>query len=76
MPIYEFQCKACAKDSEVLVRSTDWKGTPCPHCGSTKLMKKLSVFAPGKEAASRPAASPCGVPGRSCGDCACGMGPN
>jgi putative FmdB family regulatory protein len=45
MPIYEFHCEKCAKDSEILVRSSDWNGTKCPHCGSTKLAKKLSVFA-------------------------------
>src|ERR1043165_5397295 len=37
MPIYEFHCEKCGKDSEVLVRSADWQGTPCPQCGSTKL---------------------------------------
>jgi putative FmdB family regulatory protein len=45
MPIYEFHCEKCERDSEILVRSSDWKGTECPHCGSTKLTKKLSVFA-------------------------------
>jgi len=45
MPLYEFHCSDCEKDSEVLVRSTDWKGTNCPHCGSKKIEKKLSVFA-------------------------------
>ena len=45
MPIYEFSCEKCGKDSEVLVRSAKWEGTPCPHCGSTRLAKKLSVFA-------------------------------
>ncbi|MFM1942539.1 MAG: hypothetical protein RI897_1521 [Verrucomicrobiota bacterium] len=45
MPIYEFACDKCGKDSEILVRSSDWKGTKCPHCGSTRLEKKLSVFA-------------------------------
>jgi putative FmdB family regulatory protein len=45
MPIYEFHCSDCRKDSEVLVRSTEWQGTPCPHCGSVRLQKKLSVFA-------------------------------
>lgn len=44
MPIYEFYCSACRKDSEMLVRTTDWKGIQCPHCGSAKLAKKLSVF--------------------------------
>lgn len=45
MPIYEFHCDGCEKDSEILVRSSKWKGAKCPHCGSTRLSKKLSVFA-------------------------------
>ncbi|MDE3097911.1 MAG: zinc ribbon domain-containing protein [Verrucomicrobiota bacterium] len=45
MPIYEFHCGKCGRDSEILVRSTDWKGTECPHCGSKRLAKKLSAFA-------------------------------
>jgi len=45
MPIYEFHCEKCERDSEILVRSSDWKGTKCPHCGSKKLAKKFSVFA-------------------------------
>ena len=70
MPIYEFHCSDCERDSEVLVRSTEWKGTPCPHCGSTKLEKKLSVFASsGGEAAEAPSCS--GVP-KSCGMCGTG----
>jgi putative FmdB family regulatory protein len=45
MPIYEFHCGKCGRDSEILVRSTDWKETGCPHCGSKKLSKKFSTFA-------------------------------
>ena len=45
MPIYEFHCDKCEQDSEMLVRSSKWKGTKCPHCGSARLSKKLSVFA-------------------------------
>lgn len=45
MPIYEFHCQKCGRDSEILVRSSDWKGTTCPHCGSKKLSKQLSTFA-------------------------------
>ena len=45
MPIYEFHCDKCEQDSEILVRSSKWKGTKCPHCGSAKLSKQLSVFA-------------------------------
>lgn len=45
MPIYEFHCGKCGQDSEILVRSADWSGTKCPHCGSGKLAKKFSTFA-------------------------------
>jgi putative FmdB family regulatory protein len=45
MPIYEFQCEQCGRDSEVLVRSSDWKNSECPHCGSKKMSKKFSTFA-------------------------------
>jgi putative FmdB family regulatory protein len=46
MPLYEFVCSQCDQDFELLVRSTNWEGeAACPHCGSKKLNKKLSVFA-------------------------------
>jgi putative FmdB family regulatory protein len=45
MPIYEFHCEKCKRDSEILVRSSDWKNSKCPHCGSRKLSKKFSTFA-------------------------------
>jgi putative FmdB family regulatory protein len=67
MPIYEFHCGKCERDSEILVRSSDWKGTACPHCGSKKLTKQLSVFA---------ASGSSGGKG-SCGSCSshhCGSG--
>lgn len=69
MPIYEFHCDGCERDSEVLVRSTRWKGTSCPHCGSKKLAKKFSTFAsssPGGEATS------CSRVPSSCGKCGTG----
>ena len=69
MPIYEFHCEQCAKDSEVLVRSSHWEGTKCPHCGSEKLAKKLSVFASATAGSSEPSCT--GNPG-SCGMCGTG----
>jgi putative FmdB family regulatory protein len=71
MPIYEFHCGKCEKDSEILVRSTDWKGAKCPHCGSTRLSKKLSVFASG----GGDDAPACESGGGGCGRC-CGGGPH
>jgi putative FmdB family regulatory protein len=38
-------CSDCEKDFELPVRSSRWEGTPCPHCGSKELAKKLSVSA-------------------------------
>ena len=73
MPIYEFHCDKCEKDSEILVRSSKWQGTKCPHCGSTKLSKRLSVFA-SAAGGTESAAPACGGDGSgSCG-CCCGGG--
>ncbi|MCC7373702.1 MAG: zinc ribbon domain-containing protein [Verrucomicrobiales bacterium] len=79
MPIYEFHCEDCGAESEILVRSSDWKGTPCPKCGSKRLKKEFSVFASsgsdsGPSAAGGAGAECSGTP-RSCGRC-CGGGPH
>lgn len=71
MPIYEFHCDSCHCDSEVLVRSTKWEGTPCPHCGSKKLVKKLSVFASSTAGGAGEAPACTGKPS-SCGMCGTG----
>jgi putative FmdB family regulatory protein len=45
MPIFEFSCLDCTKESEILVRSAEWEGeAECPSCGSHQLEKMLSVF--------------------------------
>ena len=67
MPIYEFTCFACDKDSELLVRSSNWEGEAhCSHCGSPKLEKKLSVFA----ATGSEEMPPCSGMPTNCGRCA------
>ncbi|MBU6400324.1 MAG: zinc ribbon domain-containing protein [Verrucomicrobia bacterium] len=71
MPIYEFHCGNCGKDSEVLVRSSRWEGTPCPHCGSRKLAKKLSVFASNVAGGVGEGPACTGTP-HSCGLCGTG----
>lgn len=69
MPIYEFHCADCEKNSELLVRSSDWSDEECPHCGSGRLVKQLSTFAPATPAGSAAAAPQCtGNPG-ACGLC-------
>ena len=39
MPIYEYRCKGCKKDFEVLQKITDEPLAACPHCG--KQVKRL-----------------------------------
>jgi putative FmdB family regulatory protein len=72
MPIYEFHCEKCGHDSELLVRSADWKGSECPHCGSKKISKKFSTFAAaGNSTPSAGTGRPQGG-GHSCGGhCGC-----
>jgi len=65
MPIYEFHCEKCERDSEILVRSRDWKGTRCPHCGSAKLSKKFSTFASAHADSGAPSSGSVG--GHCCG---------
>jgi putative FmdB family regulatory protein len=72
MPIYEFHCGKCERDSEILVRSSDWKGTKCPYCGSTRLDKKFSTFAAAGGGAESSACDTGGGGGHCCGGgCGC-----
>lgn len=74
MPIYEFHCTKCEQDSEILVRSNRWKGAKCPRCGSTRLEKKLSVFASsGGVPASEACCATTSAKSSGCG-CCCGGG--
>ena len=65
MPIYEYQCDACDKEFEELVRSADHASIKCPKCGGRKVKRRLSVFA------ARQAESPSSAPGPAgpCGRC-------
>ena len=72
MPIYEFECKDCFKESEILTHKSEWMGhINCPSCGSSNLEKKLSVFATSSQEISNKNfdSSPCsGIP-TNCGRC-------
>jgi len=73
MPLYEFHCSKCNGDSEILVRSADWQGTKCPHCGSTKLAKKFSTFAASTTTGSSQGGAPaCASGGGGCCGGHCG----
>ncbi|TES94523.1 MAG: zinc ribbon domain-containing protein [Candidatus Cloacimonadota bacterium] len=42
MPVYDFKCKKCGKVIEFFLQKSD-ESIECPHCGSKKLVKLLSV---------------------------------
>ncbi|WP_367359154.1 FmdB family zinc ribbon protein [Syntrophus buswellii] len=45
MPIYEFRCKSCGKDFEVLFFSiSEKREVLCPDCNSDEVEKLMSVF--------------------------------
>ena len=70
MPIYEYHCKKCAQNIEILIRGVE---VPvCPFCGSQKLDKQLSVPAvPANHAANLPTYN---GPAPTCGRPQCGSG--
>jgi len=43
MPLYEYQCRSCDHQFELLVRESTT--LECPSCASPELDKQLSVFA-------------------------------
>lgn len=71
MPIYEYRCADCRREFEALVRSSSEPA--CPHCGSRRLDKLLSVFATATAAPPQPAfaGGPCGGCGHPDGPGAC-----
>jgi putative FmdB family regulatory protein len=71
MPLYEYACRKCHHDFELLIRGEE---TPeCPHCGSRKLEKLLSVPAAHTVNASQLPVCSVSPPG-GCGAPTCGMG--
>ncbi len=77
MPVYEYRCRACGKNTEDLVLAGDAADyvPECAHCGSGDLARLLSSFAAhgGKGHASSDA--PCGMGSCETGSMAnCGMG--
>jgi putative FmdB family regulatory protein len=43
MPFYEYQCKACGAEVEVLQKITDAPLKKCPECGKSQLAKLVSA---------------------------------
>lgn len=43
MPIYEYSCKKCGQDIEILHKVEEKPKEPCPACGSRALARKISA---------------------------------
>jgi len=44
MPIYEFKCKSCGEEFELLLKSRDEvDSVKCPKCGSKEVSRLMSV---------------------------------
>jgi len=66
MPIYEYRCRKCGKDFELLVRSAR-DAVSCPDCGGKQVERQLSVFAAAvKGAAACPSVGECPSASSSC----------
>ncbi|MFH1009427.1 MAG: zinc ribbon domain-containing protein [Candidatus Latescibacterota bacterium] len=66
MPIYEYECKECGEESEMLVRSSE-EQVVCPSCGSSAMEKGFSTFAVSMSKSSSKGA---------CAEGGCGMSPD
>ncbi len=43
MPIYEYRCKACGTESEVMQKLSEPPAKKCPACGKARLEKVISA---------------------------------
>jgi putative FmdB family regulatory protein len=66
MPIYEYECGACAHRFEALLSRSGEDPPSCPRCGGTRVEKRLSTFAVTRGASQAPPGS-CG--GEDCARC-------
>jgi putative FmdB family regulatory protein len=57
MPIYEYRCRDCGKEFEVLVRGEN--PISCPHCRSRALERLLSTPFVSSGRTARPAGRTC-----------------
>jgi putative FmdB family regulatory protein len=73
MPLFEYHCKKCGSDIELLIRNS--KEQPeCTQCGSKKLEKQMSVTAaPSLAGGNLPVCGPA-EPQSGCGRPQCGSG--
>lgn len=68
MPLFEYACRTCAHEFEVLVHGSEQPA--CPACAGHDLQKRLSVFAAQTKGSAPPMSAPSG-----CGRCGDPRGP-
>jgi putative FmdB family regulatory protein len=74
MPLFEYACRSCHHEFELLVRAST--ELVCPACRGHELDKRLSVFAvsvPSGDRAPMRAAGPCGSCGHPDGPGSCSV---
>lgn len=64
MPLFEYICRRCKQQTELLARSEE--RVVCPACGSVKMERQLSRFAPVSSAAAEPPCSGCALGNDGC----------
>ena len=76
MPLYEYACLGCGKESELLIRGSE--SPQCPECGGENLQRQLSVISAHVHAkgdlpvCEPPSPGGCGLP--QCGTGGCQFG--
>ncbi|OGC92518.1 MAG: hypothetical protein A2W25_07425 [candidate division Zixibacteria bacterium RBG_16_53_22] len=71
MPIFEYRCKICGNEFEVLIRSSESK-VSCPDCAAENVTKKFSTFGfiSGNSTVVASGAKTCGgCASHNCGGC-------
>jgi putative FmdB family regulatory protein len=72
MPIFEYLCKDCGKQFEVLVRGPE--KAHCPKCKSSRLEQQLSAFAVAAGHGNGGSADFASESAPNCGNCGMGGG--
>ena len=64
MPLFGYKCRACGLQTELLVRADE--KVLCPECGSSKMERQMSRFAPVMGQGAEPACSGCALANEGC----------
>lgn len=50
MPIFEFACRQCGKNFDLMISNAQKYQVKCPECGSSEVKQLLSAFSTSKSA--------------------------